>query len=201
MKRHGSLNLLRGESTPTMCSSPRRSPPDRWDGAARPGLRGSGPAIRSSGRSGETGATTRGRCSPSSAATSTVAERSKPTDLSALGCASAALSPRVRQNTELVLDRPSQEQDLLTGLLIGALKATPRTTEVRQRLLATAWPGSDPSRAGAGEGRTGRLPWFGHQLIAVESLALPQPCTRGPSERGSSNMRKGSMNKLALTSR
>lgn len=36
----------------------------------------------------------------------------------------------------MALDQPSQSQDLLTGLLIGALEAMPRTTEVRQRLLA-----------------------------------------------------------------
>lgn len=57
-------------------------------------------------------------------------------DPSALGCASAALAPWVRQNIELALDRPSDKQDLLTGLLIGALQAMPRTTEVRQQLLA-----------------------------------------------------------------
>ncbi len=57
-------------------------------------------------------------------------------DPSALGCGSAALAPWVRQNVEMALNRPSREQDVLAGLLIGALKAMPRTTQLRQRLLA-----------------------------------------------------------------
>ena len=53
----------------------------------------------------------------------------------ALQCASAALVPWVVQNIGMALDRPTPQQDVLTGLLINALLAMPRTIAVRQALL------------------------------------------------------------------
>jgi hypothetical protein len=47
-------------------------------------------------------------------------------DPSALGSAAVALAPWVVQNIQMALDRPTPDQDELTGHLINALAAMPR---------------------------------------------------------------------------